>query len=151
MMIRPNVRAPSTSRMVNKLNGGIISNTTLLTTYMPPQMEAAARPARIPTICDLFIIASRCLPAFILGPGAGSFSSVIFLHTDCEYALRRNITDRFPYLCVELVIVIYFDNVNNSRCSCVLNQKGLLHNFNLEVVPFALQKFDLLINPAQKK
>lgn len=33
------------SRINNKVNGGITSKTTLLTTYMPPQIEAAVRPA----------------------------------------------------------------------------------------------------------
>ena len=41
--------APRTSLRVTKENGGIISSTTLLTTYIPPQMLAAPSPLRIPT------------------------------------------------------------------------------------------------------
>ncbi len=40
-MTIPNERIPRTSRRLNNVNGGITFNTTLLTTYIPPQMDAA--------------------------------------------------------------------------------------------------------------
>src|SRR5215213_8550076 len=43
------VSAPSKRRIDTNVNGGMISSTTLLTTYMPPQMDAAPSPQRIPT------------------------------------------------------------------------------------------------------
>src|SRR6266498_2595732 len=39
-----NVIAPRINRSVTNENGGMISNTTLLTTYIPPQMLAAPSP-----------------------------------------------------------------------------------------------------------
>ena len=44
--------------------------TALLTTYIPPQMEAAASPARIPNKGDLFIIAQDVSYRLIIGTQA---------------------------------------------------------------------------------
>ena len=43
-----NTKMPSTSLKVMSEKGGMTSMTALLTTYIPPQMEAAARPERRP-------------------------------------------------------------------------------------------------------
>src|SRR6185369_5074950 len=43
------VIAPKINRTVTNEKGGMISRTTLLTTYMPPQIEAAPIPQRRPT------------------------------------------------------------------------------------------------------
>ena len=50
----PSVAIPRIRRNDNSVNGGMTSNTTLLTTYIPPHMDAAARPLNNP-ISDLFI------------------------------------------------------------------------------------------------
>jgi len=42
--------APRRSRKLRSVRGGMTSNTTLLTTYIPPHIEAAANPARSPHV-----------------------------------------------------------------------------------------------------
>jgi hypothetical protein len=39
---------PRSSRKLTNVNGGMMSRTTLLTTYIPPQILAAVNPAKIP-------------------------------------------------------------------------------------------------------
>jgi hypothetical protein len=52
------VRIPKARRVTMSEKGGITFMTTLLTTYIPPQMEAALKPERIPQngllLLDLF-------------------------------------------------------------------------------------------------
>ena len=43
-LTNPKTDAPIMRRIVSNEKGGITSKTTLLTTYMPPQIEAAVRP-----------------------------------------------------------------------------------------------------------
>lgn len=55
MMAKAN--APINKRKTNKEKGGITSKTTLLTTYIPPQMDAAVNPAIKPANDLCFCIA----------------------------------------------------------------------------------------------
>lgn len=51
---------PSNRREVSNKNGGMTDITALLTTYIPPQMDAALRPAKSPNAGDLLIRIHRC-------------------------------------------------------------------------------------------
>lgn len=52
------------SRIVNNVKGGMTLSTTLLTTYIPPQIDAAANPDNKPGRICLWVISRLYLSCF---------------------------------------------------------------------------------------